>query len=171
MRKILILLVACSVLLAVTGAVAQPAQAFNRRANERTMLRLINHTRAAHHLHALRAQKALTRSALGHSRQMVACDYFSHSSAGGASYATRVLHSGYERSGYRSWSASEVLGFGEDLLGTPQAILKAWLKSKSHRALILGKRWRDVGVGGAWGSFCGVSGCVVYTVDLGRRTR
>jgi uncharacterized protein YkwD len=149
----------------------EPARAFDRKANERAVLRLINRARAKRHLATLHVRSPLHRAALAHSRQMVARDYFSHCSASGVSLATRLRKAGYGTSGYSSWSVGEVLGWVKGLKGTPRAVFKAWMKSKAHRRVIFGKRWRDVGVGCARGTFCGMSNCVVYTVDVGRRSQ
>lgn len=157
--------------LAVGVAAAGPAAAFDRRASERTMLELINHARDNRGLAALRINAALDQAALSHSREMLSRDYFSHLSAGGGSYFGRLLRAGYSRSGYSSWAVSEVIGRGSGSFGTPQAIFAAWMRSSTHRSILLGKRWRDVGIGAASGSFRGVSGSVLYTVDLGRRRK
>ncbi len=98
-------------------------------------------------------------------------DYFSHNSAGGATFAERLRAAGYKRSGYSSWAVGEVIGWGKGTAGTAQAIFKAWMGSSGHRAVILDKRWRDVGIGCAQGSFRGLSGALMYTVDFGRRAR
>ena len=43
------------------------------------------------------------------------------------------------------------------------------MRSSGHRQVILTKRWRDVGIGCARGTYKGISGVVMYTVDFGRR--
>ena len=43
------------------------------------------------------------------------------------------------------------------------------MRSSGHRQIILTKRWRDVGLGCARGTYKGYSGVVMYTVDFGRR--
>jgi uncharacterized protein YkwD len=172
MRKLICMALSTVILaLAVAAVGAAPAVAFDRAANETTLLRLINRARTTRHLAPLRIQWALDRAALSHSRDMLWHDYFSHSSANGTSFGTRLVRAGYKRGGYSSWSVSEVIGWGKGWRGTPQAVFKAWMNSKTHRQILLGRRWRDVGVGCARGNFCGMSGCVLYTVDLGRRTR
>ena len=172
MRKpICILLVAVFVWLAVGVAAAGPAAAFERRASESTLLELINQARTKRGLASLHLNAALDQAALSHSREMLSQGYFSHQSAGGGSYCGRLLRAGYTCTGYRSWAASEVIGRGSGTLGTPQAIFAAWMRSSTHRSILLGKRWRDVGIGAVSGTFRGVSGSVLYTVDLGRRTK
>ncbi len=170
MRKVICLALSAIVLaLVMAGAWAGPASAFDRLANEHTLLQFINHARTTRHLAPLRIRPALDGAALAHSRQMLSRDYFSHSSANGTSFATRLYDAGYRHAGFSSWSVSEVIGWGEGRLGSPRAVFTAWMHSPTHRHIILGKRWRDAGVGCARGTFYGLSGCVMYTVDLGRR--
>ena len=54
-------------------------------------------------------------------------------------------------------------------VGAPQAVFSSWMRSAYHRSVILGRRWRDVGVGGVCGAFNGAAGSWMYTVDVGRR--
>jgi uncharacterized protein YkwD len=162
-------IIAAFVLLLGVGAV--PALAFDHNTNEATLLRLINHARTSRGLHAVQEHKALNVASLRHARDMMRRDYFSHVSLGGASVGTRVRRAGYSRSGYSRWTVGEVIGWGSGLLGTPKAVFRAWMKSKSHRAVILGKRWRDVGLGCAHGTFKGISNVTMYAVDVGRRVQ
>jgi uncharacterized protein YkwD len=148
----------------LAGAV--PALAFDRSANEATMLRLINHARESRGLAAVKIVTSLDRAALRHSRDMLARDYFSHSSPGGATVAGRARSAGYPMSGS---SLGEVLALGSSYKGTPESIFKGWMRSSGHRQVILTRRWRDAGVGCSRGTYKGTSGVVMYTVDFGRR--
>jgi uncharacterized protein YkwD len=172
MRKpICVLVMAVFVWLAVGVAAAGPAVAFDRRASESTLLRLINHARTRRGLASLHLSTALDRAALSHSREMLSHNRLSHSSIGGGSYSGRLLRAGYSRKGCTSWAVSEAIGWGAGARGRPQAIFRAWMRSSCHRSLLLGKRWRDVGIGAASGAFRGLSGAVLVTVDLGRRAK
>jgi uncharacterized protein YkwD len=172
MRKpICVLLIAVSAWLAVGVAAAGPAAAFDRQATERTLLKLINHARGKRGLASLHLNGALDRAALAHSRVMLSHGSFSHLSVNGGGYCGRLLRAGYRRTGCRSWAVAEVIGRGAGARGTPRAIFGSWMRSSVHRSILLGRRWRDVGVGAAAGCFCGVSGSVLFTVDFGRRTK
>lgn len=172
MRKpICVLFTAVFVWLAVGVAAAEPAVAFHQRANESTLLDLIDHARTKRGLASLRLNTALDRAALSHSREMLSHGWFSHLSIGGGGCCGRLLRTGYSRNGYRSWAVSEVIGRGAGARGTPQVIFTAWMRSSYHRSVLLSKRWRDVGIGVASGRFRGLSGSVLFTVDLGRRTK
>jgi uncharacterized protein YkwD len=154
-------------LLAFLLAGPAPALAFDHTAYEATMLRLVNHARTSRGLHAVRIVSSLDRAALLHSRDMIGHDYFSHSSRGGATLAARARSAGYP-----SGSAlGEVLAYGSSSRGTPASIFKSWMRSSSHRQVILTARWRDVGIGCARGTYQGYSGVMMYTIDFGRRTQ
>jgi uncharacterized protein YkwD len=173
------LLLACFTVMSV--AAARPACAASgrgatsaRRAaalqnNERILFALINKARTRRGLGALRAQHNLARAARLHSRQMIVHDFFSHSSPNGQNYGARIARCGYGRSGYKVWRVGEVLAWGKGVYGVPQLVLRRWMGSSVHRAVILDRRWREVGVGLVKGRFCGMSGVYLYTVDFGRR--
>jgi uncharacterized protein YkwD len=102
---------------------------------------------------------------------MIRRDYFSHSSRSGRSVSARARKAGYKTSGWSKWSVGEVLAWGSGGRGTPAAVFRAWMHSAGHRRIILGKRWRDVGVGCRRGTFKGISGVNMWTVDVGRRVQ
>jgi uncharacterized protein YkwD len=154
---------------ALVGAV--PALAFDRAANEATMLKLINHARKSRGLATVARAGTLDQAALAHSRDMLARDYFSHSSLNGATVAARARTAGYSTSGWSQWYVGEVIAWGASARGTPESVFKAWMRSSTHRQVILAKRWRDCGVGCARGTFKGTSGVVMYTIDFGRRVK
>jgi uncharacterized protein YkwD len=145
-----------------------PALAFDHAAYEATMLRLVNHARTSRGLHALKIVASLDRAALLHSQDMIGHDYFSHSSRGGATVAARARSAGYPTSGS---ALGEVIACGSSSRGAPASIFKSWMRSSSHRQVILTRRWRDVGIGCARGTYSGYSGVVMYTIDFGRRTQ
>lgn len=165
------LAVIAAAVVAFVASAAAPALAFDRAANESTMLKLINHARTTRGLHALRSQYALHRAARSHSVDMIRCDYFAHSSLSGAGVGTRDRQAGYSVSGWSQWTVGEVIAWGYGSRGSPRAVFKAWMHSSTHRRIILGRRWRDVGVGCARGTFKGLSGVRMWTVDVGRRVQ
>jgi uncharacterized protein YkwD len=138
---------------------------------ERQLLVLINRTRVNHNLHRLRVVTCLERAARAHSREMVSRHYFRHESYSGESFGSRLIRFGYKTSGFTSWKAGENIAWGSGSLGAPKAIWRAWMKSAPHRAIILMKGFRDVGLGRAVGSYQGLSHVVFFTLDCGVRTR
>src|SRR3954469_10851930 len=126
---------------------------------------LVNAQRAEHHLSALRPAPALRRAADRHSRDMVLRRFFAHVAPGGSTLTDRV-----RRAGYSGFTLGEDIGWGTDALGTPAAIVDAWMHSAGHRAIILHAAFREIGVGVTRGTPQGRSAPgAVYVIDLGRR--
>ena len=96
---------------------------------------------------------------------MVARGFFDHVSPDGGTLSDRV-----RRTGYGGRTLGEDIGWGTYDLGTPSAIVAAWMKSPPHRAIILGGRFREIGVGVAIGTPGDRTETgAVYTLDVGRR--
>ena len=126
---------------------------------------LVNAERARHGLAALSASERLRAAAAAHSADMVARSFFAHVSPGGVTLTDRA-----RRAGYPGRTLGEDIGWGTYQLGTPAAIVRAWMDSPPHRAIILNARFREVGVGVAIGTPAEpTSAGAVYTLDVGRR--
>jgi len=96
----------------------------------------------------------LQKIARSHSRDMVRRNYFDHYTKGSRrSPAQRAKSAGYN---YRY--IGENIGSGY----SPGAMVKAWMKSSSHRSNILSKKYREIGIGVA-----GNDRRTKYTVDFG----
>jgi uncharacterized protein YkwD len=170
-RRFKVVLTTATAALALLVFSAVPALAFDRQANENTMLRLINDARTSRGLHAVRSYEALHKAARAHSSDMLRRDYFAHSSLSGLSVSSRARRAGYGVNGWSAWAVGEVIAWGSGARGNPQSIFKAWMNSSGHRKIILTKRWRDVGIGCGRGTFKGIGGVCMWTVDLGRRVQ
>jgi uncharacterized protein YkwD len=149
---------------ACSNATAAAAQVSSHSVSEAVRC-LVNAERAAKGLPPLRDAPALRRAADAHARDMVVRRFFSHVSPGGATLTHRV-----RRAGYGGSALGENIGWGTDELGTPAAIVEAWMHSRPHRAIILHPRFREIGVGVNLGtpSDREAEGAV-YVIDLGRR--
>jgi uncharacterized protein YkwD len=168
--KRLILCVLLAAFAAVVVAPAAPAQALTLTKPEKKVLALVNHVRVAHGLHKLKMVATLERASRAHSREMVKLGYFGHSSASGEAFGARLIRFGYTTAGCTRWTVGEDIACGYSSGGSPKAIFKAWMKSRAHRAVILTKRFRNIGVGRATGTFKGIPGVVFFTLDCGVRT-
>ena len=101
----------------------------------------------------------LTQAAAGHSRDMAANNYFSHTSADGRTLADRINASGY------AWSSA-----GENIAAgytSVDAVMDGWIASPGHCANLMNAGFAEVGV------VCvpGVAGdtySTYWTMDLGR---
>jgi uncharacterized protein YkwD len=163
--------VACSLVPAAAasacaGARSRPSQASLERAMRATAC-LINEARADHGLGALRSKGALERAATAHSRDMVRNDFFAHDSPTGSTPKERIEHAGYF-DGASSWALGETIAWGSGGRATPASIVRSWLNSPGHRAILLDGRYKDVGVGIALGA-PGRGGGATFTGDFGAR--
>ena len=141
--------------------------ATNERLVKSAILCLLNAERTSRGLRALRSNARLARAAAGHSGDMVRRKYFAHDSPSGRDLVDRVRRTGFiPRSG--RWAVGENIAFGSGSLGQPAAIMRAWMESPGHRANILQRRFKEIGIGVARGlPVGGVSGGATYTTDFG----
>ena len=149
------------------GAANASASSASKRALTRATLCVLNAERRKRGLRPLRLNRRLSAAARAHSRAMARRRFFSHDSLGGASFVDRIRHTGYLR-GARSWTVGENIAYGSGRLSSPRAIGRAWMNSAGHRANILSRSYRSIGIGIAAGTPFGPRGGT-YTTDFGRR--
>jgi uncharacterized protein YkwD len=131
---------------------------------------LVNATRAQHGLPGLQPSGRLTAAAERHSADMVRRRFFEHVSPEGHGVTDRIRQTGY-LSGSGDWALGEDIGWGTAELGTPAAIVQAWMNSPGHRAVILSRRFDEAGVGVARGipvnGVAGAENGLTYVLDVG----
>jgi uncharacterized protein YkwD len=132
------------------------------------ILCLHNQIRAQHKLPALRQNKRLRKAAVGHSRNMVANGFFEHTTPKGVTMVDRILKARYVRED-QGWALGENLAWGTGSYATPRGALQAWLDSPGHRANILKRSYREMGVGVVLGVPVSDAAGATYTVDFGAR--
>jgi uncharacterized protein YkwD len=131
---------------------------------------LLNSQRRQRGLRPLRRDRRLARAARRHARDMDARNYFDHTSRGGRSFVDRIRRAGYLR-GARRWTVGENLAWGSGGLATPRSIMRAWMNSPGHRANILSRRFREIGVGLSLGApVAGVGSGATYATSFGARS-
>ena len=169
---IVIVLVALAALLLAGLPAAAPA-GVSLSSYERQLLKCINHERTARHLAKLRVNAKLVDAARAHAADMGERQYFEHDSPSGETWSLRLVNHGYEREGYATWKAGENIAWGAGLCSSPVAIVDQWMASSVHRAVILTKDFRDLGVGAvSCDGYGSVDGEVwFFTLDAGRRTK
>jgi uncharacterized protein YkwD len=140
----------------------------NVRRIRAAVLCLHNRIRAEHDLPRLRENRRLRKAAVGHSRDMVRDGYFEHTTPEGVTMVDRILRARYVRRD-QGWALGENLAWGTGSLGTPQGAVDAWMASPGHRANILKKAYREMGVGVAVGVPVSDAEGTTYTVDFGVR--
>jgi uncharacterized protein YkwD len=126
------------------------------------LLCLVNRKRTAEGLKALARDRKLRRAATRHARDMVRRDYFAHQRPGGPDLTERL-----ERAGWNGSAWGETLAYGCGGAGSPKRTLRAWMKSPSHRAVILSGTYRRGGIGVGAEAPCGDG--AIWVLDVGRR--
>jgi uncharacterized protein YkwD len=146
--------------LVAAGAAAPRAQAgAGLSRSERAIIRLVNDIRSYYGLNRLRASRSLSNAADQHSRDMLGRDFFDHSSSDGTSFASRVR---------RYTNASRV---GETLAalsphsGGAATVVRMWMESPPHRAVLLASGFGRIGLARRWGMLGGAWQAVV-TADF-----
>jgi uncharacterized protein YkwD len=125
---------------------------------ERT-LRLHNRARNNRGLRPLCVHPKLTKAARVHSAVTIRKDYLRHGNVG-----RRLTRFGYN---WRTYA--ENIGGGSGRYGRPGNVFRRWMNSRGHRSNILGRRFREIGIGAVTGRYKGTRGYTMYTVDFGRR--
>jgi uncharacterized protein YkwD len=110
------------------------------------ILCLHNQIRSQKGLPLLKDNAKLRKAAVGHSSAMVSQGYFDHTSPDGATFVDRILDARYAKSN-DAWSLGENLAWGTGELSTANGLMNAWMNSSGHKANILKKAYREVGIG------------------------
>ncbi|MGE5690757.1 MAG: CAP domain-containing protein [Pseudomonadota bacterium] len=142
--------------LAFLAVVAPAGTATTISSGERSVLSEMNRVRAAHGLPALRLDPTLVRAARAHTRYMVAKNVFTH-----GDFGTRM-----RRFGARGPHLGENLAWGSGSNARAAALVQMWLNSPPHRANLLRRGFRRVGVGALVGTFAGAGDARVVTADF-----
>jgi uncharacterized protein YkwD len=138
---------------------------------EAGVLQQINAFRRAHGFVPLRLSAKLSLAARQHTAEMAARGYFSHTSADGSKFDRRIARY-YSIAKWSYWSVGENLLWSSPDVAAAGA-LQMWLNSPEHRANLLTKRWREIGLSAvhsasAPGTFGGREVTIV-TTDFGVR--
>jgi uncharacterized protein YkwD len=145
------------------GATSAPG-ALSGAARQRAVVCEVNRVRRHRGLAPVTVDARLARMAGAFARSMVARGFFSHTAPGGATLGTRL-----RAAGYRSRTAGEVLAWGEGRHASPRTAVRTWLHSPPHRRVLLGRNYRDIGVGVALGNPFGgaMRRSATYVANLG----
>lgn len=150
------------------GRNADPTRASKALIRDATLC-LLNRRRAAHGARKLRQNQRLAKAARKHALDMVQRDYFAHTAPGGVSFVDRIMRQDYVKPG-QGWTLGENLAWGSYQLATPKSIVRSWMNSPGHRANILNRRFREIGVGVVEGApVPGTSHAATYATSFGTR--
>lgn len=137
-------------------ATASTAKPNGDSALEAAVVALVNKERSAAGCRAVAADARLTAAARGHSADMAARGYFSHTSPEGVKFSTRLTDAGYR------WSAAgENIAKGQR---TAQDVMTGWMNSSGHKANIVNCNFTDIGVG----VVADARGSLVWTQDFAK---
>jgi uncharacterized protein YkwD len=169
LHLVALLLLALTMIASAGANVAPPRSSM--QALEAGVLKEINAFRRANGLVPLRLSVKLRLAARQHTAEMAARGYFSHTSADGSKFDRRIAR-------YYSFAKSNYWSVGENLLWSSPDVdaagaLQMWLNSPEHRANLMTKRWREIGLSAvhsasARGTFGGREVTIV-TTDFGVR--
>jgi uncharacterized protein YkwD len=140
------------------AAFAGPARLDKR---ERAIVRGINAQRAHYGLGRVKSMRPLSRAADYHSWEMLDADYFAHESRDGGPFDVRVRRYANKRA---LGEALAMLGGGCGR-GSAHRIVRMWMNSPGHRAILLSSAYSRVGVAKRTGSMGSSQACVV-TADF-----
>jgi len=133
------------------------------------VLCLHNRERAARRLAPLKQNARLRRAAELHSTNMVNAHFFSHETPDGTDMVDRILRAGFARGA--GWLLGENIAWGSGDLATAAEIHRAWMLSPGHKANIVRREFRSIGIGIAIGAPVDTDGlgAATYTADFGVR--
>jgi uncharacterized protein YkwD len=145
------------------GADANPNDVSVQESKAATLC-LLNQQRRAHALPALRDNGRLDLASQRHAEDMSAHKYFAHGDFVGRIKASRYLGSA------RGWTVGENIAWGSFDYATPASIVDGWMHSPGHRANILNRRFKEIGLGVARGApERGQDRGGTYVTDFGAR--
>jgi uncharacterized protein YkwD len=130
------------------------------------ILCLHNEIRAERGLPLLRENARLRRAALAHSTDMVSRGYFEHTTPNGVTMVQRIMAARYA-SPRVGWALGENLAWGTGSLATPRSIMRAWMESPGHRANVVKRAYREIGIGVVTGVPSDRDAGATYTADFG----
>jgi uncharacterized protein YkwD len=154
------------------GATSAGPETISVAKAERSVLCLINKQRKSRGLPALDRQSELDRASREHSQHMVSRGCFAHECPGEPNLFQRLVQAGYLTGlgNLLGWGYGENIAWGGGDLGSPKAIVRAWMNSEGHRENILRRDFEQIGIGLVWGSPTnGSFPAATYTTDFGYR--
>lgn len=138
-----------------------PAATTAEISGQATLLREVNTARAARGLAPLRLSRVLSRPARQHSAYLARTGQLDHDGADGRPFYVRLYRAGFPR----TKAVGENLGMiGGCSTSDARMMVRMWLDSPSHRANLLSRRYRVVGIGVVAAADCSNT---VYATDFG----
>jgi uncharacterized protein YkwD len=133
------------------------------------VLCLHNQVRQQHNLPLLKENAKLRKAAAGHSADMVDEGYFDHTTPSGDSFVDRILGAGYAKRN-EAWTLGENLAWGTGDLSTANGVMQAWMNSAGHKANILRRSYKELGIGIRLGVPDDAGVGATFTADFGAKS-
>ena len=131
----------------------------------RAVVCLVNRKRHRHGMGGLDLKRSLNHAGERHSRYMGSHNCFSHQCPGEQNLTGRVDDTSYLPCNCY-WGLGETIAWSGG--ATPRSIVRQWMHSPPHRAILLDSSLHDVGIGLVWGSPSNRRAkAATYTADLG----
>jgi uncharacterized protein YkwD len=159
MRKILLSLLAGIAICLVPAAGQAASTSAKHSSSEQQVLSLLNEIRSQHGLVKFTANSQLRNAARFHSADMLAKGYFEHDGLNEA-WDTRVARY------LKAPLVGENIAWGSGSFGSPEGIVKQWMNSPPHRAIILTPSLKRIGLGLITGTYDNTPGSVMATADF-----
>jgi uncharacterized protein YkwD len=148
--------VVVSLAVLIAPGVAQAGTISYQAGSEQHVLVLLNQIRQQKGLSALALSAPLRISARSHSADMLRSSSFTHSS----STETQIARTP------KGALTGETIAWGVGSYGSPAGLVGQWMRSASHRAVILTQGSRRVGIGIALGTFGSTRNTVMATAGF-----
>jgi uncharacterized protein YkwD len=132
---------------------------------ETTMRCMHNYARKKRHLRQFRYNATLQAAADRKAADLLLCQTFSHSPCGGGIFSV-LKNLGYANS---CFGVAENIAWGSGGLGSARTTMRGWINSSGHRANLLNRRYRDLGVSVVKGTFLGMPNAQVWVAEFGYR--
>jgi uncharacterized protein YkwD len=125
---------------------------------------LLNRIRRAHHLRPFRRNGDLSLASQRHAKSMAVHHFFAHGDFVGRIRAAHYLKHTH------GWTLGENIAWGTFAYSTPASIVAGWMHSPPHRANILNRGFREIGLGVSRGvPVPGEGSGGTYVTDFGTR--
>ena len=160
-QKFLSLAAVLGTTLAFAGVAGASAATHAEVSGQSELLVEINAARAKHHLAPLRLSHMLTRPARRHSAYLASTGELDHDGADGKPFYVRLYKTGFSR----RKAVGENLGMSSGCAtNLARTMVQMWLDSPGHRANLLSKRFKVVGLAVVAAPDCSNT---VYATDFG----
>ncbi len=160
-RKLLSLAAVLGATLVLAGMPAANAATHAEVSGQSELLVAMNAARANHNVAPLRLSHVLTRPARLHSEYLTRTGELDHDGADGKPFYVRLYKAGFSRRKAVGENLGVSSGCATDLAKT---MVQMWLDSPGHRANLLSKRFKVVGLAVVAATDCSNT---VYATDFG----